>query len=243
MISYGLIPFFPVFFELSYFVSNNCILQGRDIMRSRFCMCIVGMVGFVFGVLFLGQQNVLAETIYKVSSNASRISFVGDSTLHKFHGYVSPIEGTLRVSGTSSDIEMAGAFRVKVADMSTDNRSRDKSMYAMFQNGRFPEIVFQINDVTMDSVATGSQGQINGVLKIRDKEQPFTVVTAVEYFKDQLALKGAFTVSLSDFDLKPPSVLGIIKVADPVDVDFEIRLESVSPEDARPDALVNQLGL
>lgn len=172
----------------------------------------------IFVLIFTVPLSVYAAD-YRGDCN---IAFQGSSTLHDFHGKtrcqpftVSIIDGVIDISKLS----------VAIADMDTDNVRRDKNMREMFDEKKYPLITgstgtIALKDIrTMQKSGTDSTHKISFKLKIRDLAKPVTATIKNFVETDsRITADIAFTVSLAEYQLQPPSVLGMIKVDDKVSV-------------------------
>ncbi len=112
---------------------------------------------------------------------------------------------------------------VPVAGMDTGNRSRDGQMREMFQADRFPRIHASVRDVDVDrlreEMGKDPEGKapLDLLLRIRNVERKVRATAGgLKETGDRVAFALEFPVSLKEYDLKPPSVLGIIRVGDKV---------------------------
>jgi len=165
--------------------------------------------------------------------------FLGSSTLHDFEGTGScrPFSAPLVRDAAGRAVLPSVAVEVPVAGMKTGNDSRDGKMREMFQADRYPGIRAAARDIDVDGIRDGIRKDRGGksslaiALAIRGVERK--VQATVGNLKEEggrVSFDIEFPVSLKDFGLKPPSVLGIIRVADPVVVKATFALDvSSSP--------------
>jgi len=114
---------------------------------------------------------------------------------------------------------------VPVAAMDTRNQSRDGQMREMFRSDRFPRIHAAARDVDVErlrvEIGKGREGiaSIDLLLRIREVERKIRAMASnLIESGDRVTFDIEFPVSLGEFDLKAPSVLGIIRVGDKVSV-------------------------
>lgn len=148
------------------------------------------------------------------------VHFVATSTLHDFTGEVPRISFRLergRVGGLwSADVEAA------VREMHTGNAWRDANLRRMFDVDRYPTIGahFEVIDPAIAAGAAGDgSGRLPFVLRIRDVSRP--VVGRVRDWRQvehEVSFSVEFEVSLREFGLEAPSVLGVMHVGDTVRV-------------------------
>jgi len=166
------------------------------------------------------------------------IRFFGQSTLHDFQGQVAcqPFIMQTEERPTGRQVVQPPVVTVRVSEMNTDNTSRDKKMWAMFDNERFPEIKGQFvgldHELTLEQLTASDNGEgsLEFDLQIRDTTQHIKAKTSVlTITPEQIVFIMEFPLSLASFELKPPSVMGIIRVADEVRVEVQTTLHRQEP--------------
>lgn len=149
-------------------------------------------------------------------------SFTGSSTLHDFHGHgeTESFSATVVDSVSSTAAHVNCRAVLKVGNLVTGNKSRDKSMYAMFRIADFPVLEGELNDVEIGA------SDVPLVISILGQEQ--TVSAKASDWKsapDAQSFKLSFDVSLAKSGLKAPrAAAGLIKVADVVAVTVQVEL-------------------
>ncbi|NOR50639.1 MAG: hypothetical protein GQ530_06380 [Desulfuromonadales bacterium] len=161
------------------------------------------------------------------------IRFFGESTLHGFDGQAACQPFTLTNEGESgkSGIIRQPVVKVLVGEMDTDNSSRDKKMYAMFEQDKYPEIQVLFADLDPDVILQQLQatetvpGSLEFDLRIREISMPVrAVVRDLVVTPERILFVMEFPLSLTSFQLKAPSVLGFIRVDDQVRVEINVFL-------------------
>jgi len=171
-------------------------------------------------ILVLSQSSAWAQaTLWPVDSKNSTITFMGKSTTHDFEGKVGNIKGQLLVN--DKDASANGYVQVDVLSLNTGNKTRDNNMYAMFNVKTFPLVSFDIQKADFSNVRQ-QEGYFQGTLNLHGVSRPLHVKVHVLVDKDTYECQGTFKVSLQEFGLKAPSVFGIIRVADQVNVQFKV---------------------
>ena len=158
---------------------------------------------------------------------ACDIGFLATSTLHDVSGSARCQPFSLRISRDASGKEVIPVVEVEVpvAVMDTRNRSRDGRMREMFRSDRFPRIHAVARDVDVGRLRVeigkgrGGDASIDLLLRIRDVERKVRATASnLKESGERVTFDLDFPVSLGGFDLKAPSVLGIIRVGDMVSV-------------------------
>ena len=158
------------------------------------------------------------------------IVFQGSSTLHDFEGKASC--QPFIVSGKAG-VMTVPEVRVAINEMDTDNSKRDVRMREMFDSETYPLIFGSTGQVLVDEFrkalneSTDNTSEIVFQLKIRDIEQPVTAVLKnVMETGSAIVADLSFALFLPDYQLKPPSFLGLIRVGKDVDVTVSFSLDA-----------------
>ena len=156
---------------------------------------------------------------------ACTITFKADSTLHEVHGKgkcqpftASSQDGILEVSPVA----------VAVSTLDTDNAKRDRKMREMFNEKGYPFITGTSMPVALEEIRRAKEGgTAKFQLKIRDIVRPVTAtVTNFSESTSRITADLTFTLSLAEYALQPPSVIGLIRVDDKVAVTVGVMLEA-----------------
>ena len=162
------------------------------------------------------------------------VQFFGTSTLHDFSGKVSsmPFDIILAAESATQDIPTTVEVDIPVKAMDTGNQSRDEKMRKMFAGEQYPLIrglfkttePYKIRQAMLDSEK--GNGTVTFTLGIRDIEHQIAATTSnLQETEDRVSFHLTFAVSLSQYGLKAPSVLGLIRVGDQVNVGATVTLE------------------
>ena len=172
----------------------------------------------VFALFFILPFTALAT---EYQGNCS-IVFQGSSTLHDFEGKgncepftVSETEGIMTVP----------ELVVTVSGMDTDNSKRDKKMHEMFNQDIYPLIKGSTGPVLLGEIRKALKENADSAkevlfdLTIRETVKPVSAgLQNVVELDSTITADLVFSVSLAEYQLEPPSVLGIIRVGDQVKV-------------------------
>lgn len=155
------------------------------------------------------------------------VAFLGTSTLHDFSGSVrcQPFAAVLVHDAMGKEVLPSVEVEVPVAGMDTRNKSRDGQMREMFQSDRFPRIHASVRDVNVARLRQemgkdpDGKAPLDFLLRIRDVERKVRATASrLKESGERVTFALEFPVSLKEFDLKAPTVLGIIRVGDTVSV-------------------------
>jgi polyisoprenoid-binding protein YceI len=158
---------------------------------------------------------------------ACDVAFLVTSTLHDISGSARclPFAAVIARDTAGRQVIPVVEVEVPVAGMDTRNRSRDRQMREMFRSERFPMIRAAAHDVNVErlreEMGKGREGKspLDLLLRIRDVERKVRATASrLEESGGRVTFDLEFPVSLGEFDLKAPSVLGIVRVGDKVTV-------------------------
>jgi len=153
------------------------------------------------------------------------VRFLVSSTLHDFTGTgrCQPFSAATVRDPAGKTVLPSVVVEVPVAEMKTGNDSRDESMQEMFQSDRHPVIRATARDIDTDRVRESMRKDREGKaplgisLAVRGVERDIQATASnLKEEGSRLSFDLEFPVSLKEFDLKAPSVLGFIRVADKV---------------------------
>jgi hypothetical protein len=158
---------------------------------------------------------------------ACDVVFIGTSTLHDFSGSVRclPFGAVLARDAAGDPVIPVVEVEVAVAGMDTRNKSRDRQMREMFRSDRFPRIHAAAHDVNVGRLREGmgkdrgGKAPLDLFLRIRDVERNVRATASnLKESGERVTFDLEFPVSLGEFGLKAPTVLGIVRVGDKVSV-------------------------
>jgi len=179
----------------------------------------------VFSSSSSGGAN--AEPVPATIRGACDVAFLITSTLHDVPGSARclPFAAVLARDAAGRQVIPTVELEVPVAGMDTRNTTRDGKMREMFLSERFPRIHAATHDVDVERLRVeagkGREGNasIDLLLRIRDVERKVRATAGnLKESGERVTFDLEFPVSLGEFDLKAPSVLGIIRVGDKVSV-------------------------
>jgi hypothetical protein len=168
-----------------------------------------------------------AEPAPAAIRGACDVAFLITSTLHDVPGSARclPFAAVLARDAAGREVIPSAEVEVPVTGMDTRNRSRDGQMREMFRSERFPRIRATAHNVDVERIRAeagkgrGGDASIDLLLRIRDVERKVRATASnLQESGERVTFDIEFPVSLREFDLKAPSVLGIIRVGDKVSV-------------------------
>ncbi len=161
-----------------------------------------------------------ADQQWQVLPEKSRVGFIVHSTLHEVNGKARKLSGGFEQKGNLAK----GAIDVDVAGLTTANKARDKNMYRMFDVSRYAKVHFNFDNTDITNVLDRHEGEIrfSGVMTIHNISHPMTILSKEHREGSAFVCEGRLLIHLKDYALKPPSILGLIRVRDEVQVEYSI---------------------
>jgi polyisoprenoid-binding protein YceI len=166
-----------------------------------------------------------APVRYALEPEQAQVRFLGRSTLHDFEGETSDVRGDMMFDPERQALAAPARLAIPVDTIRTGIAARDRAMREMFESERFPEIVMTIDSATpLDAPptikASSRRYRLQGRLRIREIEQPVDFEAQATITEGAIDASGTLPLTIKQFDLHPPSVLGVIRVRQGISVDF-----------------------
>lgn len=174
-----------------------------------------------------------------VGSGTCSLMFSGTSTLHDFEGSAAATSVLAQwleaPQAAGRMLTIDAVFAVK--DLTTQHAKRDRNMYAMFDQTHHPFIRGHLEGLPLPLTTAGTpppdRASVDLVIQDRTNQVPVSIRNWKEH-DGSLAFDVVFPVSLTRSGLKPPSVLGLIRVGDEVNVSAHVTLPLPSPASGEP---------
>ena len=161
----------------------------------------------------------------------SRVGFNAKSTLHDFSGVTSRVDGNFSVNLSKAGEKPLGTIAVESNSLDSAEAGRDKDMRKSLDVEQFKTLEFQWTGFSVKSVdakAMTVSGEATGKLTIRGKSHDVTMPVKVSVDSSKrVAIDGELAIKMSDYNVVPPSQLGVIKVLDEVTIWIALRARLV----------------
>jgi hypothetical protein len=194
----------------------------------RRMMVLAALVSLASVCLLLGGGHLAAAGSDDPPPNrqlsaVARIRFQATSTLHDFEGTVMSQPFILVLSSNSWSAEAA----VLGSEMTTAHDGRDKNMKKMLETSQHPRLEGLVRDV---AIPTAAATHARFTLRIRDRsiELPVTISDWSET-AEEVRFQATWKLSLKQYKLKPPSVLGVVRVGDAVQLEAQVTARKPAP--------------
>jgi hypothetical protein len=182
-------------------------ISGMRALRNMFARPAAWMVAagcFAFAIV-----SGAAEGVREFPARAA-IRFAGSSTLHDFGGQLPAQPFLLAISNGA----WSASANVLSAQMATGGEKRDGKMHQMLGTNAFPRMS---GTVVGASLPVNEEADAILNLTIRDTARDLPVrITGWKESSSRISFHAEWIVSLKAYGLNPPSVIGVIRVADSV---------------------------
>jgi hypothetical protein len=152
---------------------------------------------------------------YEVVTTASTLTFDAQSTLHGVHGKADALSGFIQTD-PSANGSISGPPPPKmhvefpVESLKSGNAMQDREMYKLVDSQRFPRVTADLKELQPGS----SPGTYTaaGDVALAGRGRRYSGDLTFAENGDTVTIEGSLNVDIRDFGLKPPTLLGIIKV-------------------------------
>jgi polyisoprenoid-binding protein YceI len=152
---------------------------------------------------------------YEAIHGESSLTYVLDHPMHLIKGVNRDFECQVDLS----DDTVSSVIRVsaRVRDFNSGNSSRDSHALEAVEGMKYPKVAFASRSVKRD----GAGYAVAGDLTFHGVTRPVEMHVVPGEAKDRITIKGGFTIRLSDYGVKAPSLL-FIKIKDELTLRFDL---------------------
>ncbi len=188
--------------------------------KSTFKYFAVAILVLFCNTLF-AADNIQA---YKIDSSSSSIVIDGTSTLHPIKITANDFEGVFDFTSKNGEFLVAGDVYVLIESMVSGKKGLDRNMYRMFESKKYPKVHCRVESMEFKAAKSDEPASalLKAILTIREISQPFETEVAVVPGQGGFIVSGSTVVNWKDFKLRPPTILGVIRMHDKVTVNFDI---------------------
>ena len=199
------------------------------------------------------SEGVTAPTIDDVDTATERLYRIGDGSSVSYaveerlagststaRGATPAVAGDIAVDMVDPAASRVGTIVVNVEMFESDSNLRDRRIrHDFLESTHFPYAEFTPTaiDGLPAAVADGTSHEltISGDLLVKETTAPATFAGSVTITPDELRATLASTVLMSDFDVGPIDIAGLVHTSDEVELELHLVATRVDP-DSTPDA-------
>lgn len=140
----------------------------------------------------------------RADKQTSSVDYYMSHPLHDFEGVNKKVSAIAIYHPTNESIETA-AVVLSIADFSSGNGNRDSHAMEVLEALKYPLISF-----TSTSIQEGKDSlSIKGILNFHNVKRPISFKALKTIKGKQLKVVGGFKIDMTDYNVKPPSLLGL----------------------------------
>ena len=171
------------------------------------------------------------------SAPPSSVWLNGDSTLHPYGATATVVEikASFESNGkkTQAFPVLEGStlatlsFRAPVTTLTSGEKGLDKNMHKALKSWANPSIQFQATSKVLLEPRSGSyHASVPGRLTVAGVSKDVVIEADFTAAKDSVLVTGHHNLLMSDYGIRPPTMMGVIKTRDAVTVGFNLVLVS-----------------
>ena len=167
-----------------------------------------------FFLIFISISSLSAqnENKWMLDGEKSLIEYSAKHLLHAWSGVNNDVKGVF-LEDSKSKI----AISANIADFDSGISNRDSNAIRVLNALNFPSVKFFSDEILL----TSSNIEFNGELDFHGKKVDKIVNANVNKKNDTLTIEGEFSIILTDFDIKLPSLM-LVKMDDLAKINFKL---------------------
>ena len=167
----------------------------------------------ISGNMASAQNDAIRSVADKKSSS---ITYSMKHPLHAWNGVSRDASSIILSEGKKGNIREV-AVSVKVSSFDSKNANRDSHMLEVTEALKFPNLTFSGKVTSRE----GNRLKVNGELTFHGVSRPVSFEASVTEKGDRLEVSGNFAVTLTEFNIQRPTLMGL-PVADEIQVAFSM---------------------
>ena len=177
-------------------------------------------------ISFIYIEGTIQAQSLKINPKTSTMTIYGTTNVHNFKSQVGQIKGELVVDGSKKVQSLT--VEIPVHSIKSGEKLMDNKTYEAFNGTKYPNIVFQLLDVSSLQVSGDDINVIvNGNLTLAGVTRKISFKTTGKTVKaGSYEFKGSIALKMTDYKMKPPTaMLGVMKVGDAITLKYDINVE------------------
>lgn len=147
---------------------------------------------------------------------SSSISYAMRHPMHSWEGVCKDVNSVLVINSNTRVIEKV-AVSLRADTFNSGNANRDSHALEVLESLKFPTITFTGSKI----ITNKDKVTIEGNLTFHGITKPKTIIVSREDFVNKLVIDGNFDVSLTEFNVERPSLIGM-KTDDIIKLKFQL---------------------
>ncbi|MEI7942492.1 MAG: YceI family protein [Candidatus Riflemargulisbacteria bacterium] len=199
------------------------------------------LVVFLFSFLF--------ATEYSYQNNAnSKLWLEGDSTMHRFESFATALDVQLTIVNVDTNIKLEKKnpisflkakapislkISMPVNKLISPTLGLDGNLWGTLKADKYPNIKFELKDYSVGGTfVSGNETiykvQTSGLLTIAGEQKVITMDGELRADSQSIWIEGKKRILMTDFNIKPPSILFVVNVNNEIDIFYKLQLDCTS---------------
>jgi len=189
---------------------------------------------FRFILLFLFVANLTFADEWHVKKDENNIvKFTSSTTVLDFDGTTNNIDGYIYWEGKeifTGKNELY--FEVELNTVKTGIGKRDRDMREdVLETDKWPVTYFKGSFINVEKRGNIYSIKVSGKMFIHGMEKELTIPGEIIIGNGEMEIKTKFSIFLKDYNIKAPSLLAFIKVAQEIKLNLNFKLEQTREKD------------
>jgi len=146
------------------------------------------------------------------------VAYYGSHPLHDWKGISSSINGEILFEPSNDSYSCM--IEISVESFKSKNGNRDSNMLIYANALEHPKILFKSLNINIES----DSAKITGIIKFSGKEKKIITNAGIK-INNGIQVSGHFTINLSDFDIKRPSLM-FLKINDSIKIEYDMKAKN-----------------
>ena len=146
----------------------------------------------------------------------SSITYAMRHPLHSFSGTSKDITSVILTDANRDTIDQV-AVNVRISSFDSKNANRDSHVIEATEALKFPNVSFSSSSIRQEN----NKLTVTGILIFHGVSQTVTCEAEKKTINNKMQIEGNFTVLMTQFKIKPPSLLGIA-TNDEIKISFKV---------------------
>ena len=165
------------------------------------CLILLGINQFVFTPCQC--QTPVTSKIFADKTKSS-VTYSLSHPLHKWDGTSKDVSSLIVYNRGSKIIENV-AVAIKIGSFDSENANRDSQTIEVLEAIKIPNVTFTSTSIK----AEGEDLKVTGNLTFHGVSKPITFTAKAKNNGKELSVSGNFEIKITDFQITPPSLMGI----------------------------------
>ena len=148
--------------------------------------------------------------------SVSLVTYAMSHPMHSWEGTCKDVNAIIVINEKTRVIEQI-AVALQLDTFNSGNANRDSHALEVMESLKFPRVIFTSNKIKVAAEMLSIEGNLNfhGITK------PLTIIASREDFVNKLVVDGKFDVSLNEFKVERPTLMGL-KTNDKMSLKFKV---------------------